>query len=68
MRSACRLASRSDQRKCDMAPTCVLIRRPLAYQVIADKAYDADSLEELVLEQGGRAGHPAPQPSQLQHR
>jgi hypothetical protein len=36
-----------------MAPACDLIRGLPAHQVIADKAYDADSLYELVLEQGG---------------
>ena len=36
-----------------MAPACDLVRGLSAGQVIADRAYDADSLYELVLEQGG---------------
>lgn len=36
-----------------MAPACDLVRGLCADQVIADRAYDADSLHELVLDQGG---------------
>lgn len=50
----------------DMAPACDLIRgrRLPAHQVIADKAYDAGSPCELVLEQGGEPVIPPPQPLQ----
>lgn len=37
----------------DMAPACELIRELRANQVLADRAYDADSLHDLILEQGG---------------
>lgn len=37
----------------DMAPACDLIRGIPARQVLADRAYDADSLCDLVREQGG---------------
>lgn len=36
-----------------MAPACDLIRGLCAGQVIADRAYDADSLHNVILEQGG---------------
>lgn len=36
-----------------MAPACELIRELRANQVLADRAYDADSLHDLILEQGG---------------
>ena len=37
----------------DMAPACDLIRGLPAQQVLADRAYDADSLCDLVRAQGG---------------
>jgi transposase len=37
----------------DMAPACDLIRGLHAQQVIADRAYDADSLCDLIRAQGG---------------
>jgi transposase len=37
----------------DMAPACDLIRGLKANQILADKAYDADRLRDLILEQGG---------------
>ena len=37
----------------DMAPACELIRGLSAKQVLADRAYDADSLCSLIVEQGG---------------
>ena len=37
----------------DMAPACDLIRGLRAQQVLADRAYDADSLCNLITEQGG---------------
>jgi transposase len=38
----------------DMAPACDLIRGLPAGQLLADRAYDADSLCELVRAQGGK--------------
>ena len=37
----------------DMAPACDLIRGLVGKQVLADRAYDADSLGDLVRAQGG---------------
>ena len=37
----------------DMAPACDLIRGLSAGQVLADRAYDANRLCDLILEQGG---------------
>jgi transposase len=37
----------------DMVPACELIRGIPAAQVLADRAYDADSLHNLIYEQGG---------------
>lgn len=37
----------------DMAPACDLIRGLRAGQVLADRAYDADRLCDLIVEQGG---------------
>jgi len=37
----------------DMAPACDLVRGLRAGQIIADRAYDADSLHDIILEQGG---------------
>ena len=50
-----------------MAPACDLIRGLPAQQVIADKAYDADSLYELVLEQGGEPVIPPRSHRKYQH-
>lgn len=36
-----------------MAPACDLIRGLKANQVLADRAYDADRLYDLILDQGG---------------
>ena len=38
----------------DMAVACDLVRGLPAGQVIADRAYDADSLHDVILEQGGQ--------------
>lgn len=38
----------------DMVPACDLIRGFKARQVLADRAYDADSLCDLITEQGGQ--------------
>ena len=37
----------------DMAPACDLVRGLPAKQVLADRAYDADSLHDIILDQGG---------------
>jgi transposase len=37
----------------DMAPACDLIRGIPAAKVLADRAYDADSLHDLIYRQGG---------------
>jgi transposase len=36
-----------------MAPACELVEGLSATQVIADRAYDADRLHDLILDQGG---------------
>ncbi len=51
----------------DMAPACDLIRGLPAGQVLADRAYDADSLYELVLEQGGEPVIPPRRHRKYQH-
>lgn len=37
----------------DMAPACDLSRGLAARRVLPDRAYDADSLHDLILDQGG---------------
>ncbi len=51
-----------------MAPAGDLIRGLPAHQVIADKAYDADSLYDLVVEQGGEPVIPPRSHRKYQHR
>jgi len=51
----------------DMAPACDLIRGLKANQVLADKAYDADSLHDLILEQGGEPVIPPRRHRKFQH-
>ena len=51
----------------DMAPACDLIRGLRANQVLADKAYDADSLHDLILEQGGEPVIPPRRHRKFQH-
>jgi len=50
-----------------MAPACDLIRGLPAAQVIADRAYDADSLHDIVLEQGGEPVIPPRRHRRHQH-
>lgn len=50
-----------------MAPACDLIAGLAAGQVIADRAYDADSLHDVVLEQGGEAIIPPRRHRRHQH-
>jgi transposase len=52
----------------DMAPACDLIRGLPARQVLADRAYDADSLHDLILEQGGEPVIPPRRHRKYQHR
>ena len=51
----------------DMAPACDLVRGLQAGQVIADRAYDADSLHDLILEQGGEPVIPPRRHRNWQH-
>lgn len=51
-----------------MAPACDLVRGLPAGQLIADRAYDADSLHDLVLEQGGEPVIPPRRHRTYQHR
>jgi transposase len=52
----------------DMAPACDLIRGLPAGQVLADRAYDADSLHDLIYEQGGEPVIPPRRHRKYQHR
>jgi transposase len=51
----------------DMAPACDLVRGLHAGQVIADRAYDADSLYDVILEQGGEPVIPPRRHRNWQH-
>ena len=51
-----------------MAPACGLIEGLRADQVLADRAYDADSLHDLILEQGGEPVIPPRRHRRHQHR
>jgi len=50
-----------------MAPACGLIRGLPAEQVLADRAYDADSLHDLILDQGGEPVIPPRRHRKYQH-
>ena len=52
----------------DMAPACELVRDLPAEQLIADRAYDADSLHDLILDQGGEPVIPPRRHRKHQHR
>lgn len=52
----------------DMAPACELVRGLRAGQVLADRAYDADSLHETILQQGGEPVIPPRRHRRYQHR
>lgn len=52
----------------DMAPACDLVRGLPAQQVIADRAYDADRLHDLILDQGGEPVIPPRRHRKHQHR
>ena len=51
-----------------MAPACDLIRRLYGQQVLADRAYDADRLHDLIYEQGGEPVIPPRRHRKYQHR
>jgi len=51
----------------DMAPACGLVEGLYAAQVLADRAYDADSLHDIVLEQGGEPVIPPRRHRRHQH-
>lgn len=50
-----------------MAPACDLIRGIPAEKVLADRAYDADSLHDLIYEQGGQPVIPPRRHRKYQH-
>ena len=51
-----------------MAPACDLIRGIPADKVLADRAYDADKLHDLIYEQGGEPVIPPRRHRKYQHR
>ena len=51
----------------DMAPACDLIRGLKAERVLADRAYDAHSLHDVILEQGGEPVIPPRRHRKFQH-
>jgi transposase len=51
-----------------VAPACDLIRGIPAGKVLADRAYDADSLHDLIYEQGGEPVIPPRRHRKYQHR
>lgn len=50
-----------------MAPACDLVRGLPAKQVLADRAYDADSLHDVILNQGGKPVIPPRRHRKYQH-
>lgn len=52
----------------DMAPACGLVAGLACGQVLADRAYDADSLHELILSEGGEPVIPPRRHRRYQHR
>jgi transposase len=51
-----------------MAPACQLVTGLAAGQVIADRAYDADSLHDVILDEGGEPVIPPRRHRKHQHR
>ncbi|XUP58122.1 IS5 family transposase [Allorhizobium sp. Av2] len=51
----------------DMAPACDLVRGLPAQKVLADRAYDADHLHDVILEQGGEPVIPPRRHRKYQH-
>ena len=52
----------------DMAPACDLVPGTPAEKVLADRAYDADSLHDLIYQQGGEPVVPPRRHRNYQHR
>ncbi|WP_156953435.1 IS5 family transposase [Aquamicrobium defluvii] len=52
----------------DMAPACQLIAGIASGNVMADRAYDADSLHEIILAEGGKPVIPPRRHRKYQHR
>jgi transposase len=50
-----------------MAPACELVRGLAARKVLAYRAYDADSLHDIILEQGGEPVIPPRRHRRYQH-
>jgi transposase len=50
-----------------MVPACALIKDLPAAQVLADRAYDADSLHDIILNQGGEPVIPPRRHRKYQH-
>ena len=51
----------------DMAPACGLVEGLATGQVIADRAYDADRLHDVILDQGGEPVIPPRRHRKYQH-
>jgi transposase len=52
----------------DMAPACSLVGGLARGKVLADRAYDADSLHDVILEEGGEPVIPPRRHRKYQHR
>ena len=52
----------------DMAPACRLVAGLARGQVLADRVYDADSLHEVILGEGGKPVIPPRRHRRYQHR
>jgi transposase len=50
-----------------MVPACDLVKGLKGKQVLADRAYDADALHDLILEQGGEPVIPPRRHRKFQH-
>ena len=51
-----------------MAPACALVKGLAAKKLLADRAYDADSLHDIILQQGGEPVIPPRSHRKHQHR
>lgn len=68
MRSACRVRfAIGPGQQNDMAPACSLVAGLASGKVIADRAYDADSLHDAILDQGGEPVIPPRRHRKHQH-
>lgn len=50
-----------------MAPACDLVRGLATGKVLADRAYDADSLHDVILDEGGEPVNPPRRHRRYQH-